>query len=186
MSKATDKKMDELKRGLRCTHCVREGIEICWPTECLDFDHRNPDEKLGNIREFLWHPEELSAELLKCDLVCANHHRILTRSRGVSEKTRAAIKVARNKPGDKERDSQIQKDLWEKNYEHRSQAVAAGNRTEQARENNRLAQFEAWNNPEIRNARVVGQKRAWANKTPEELSRKALKAWETRRKKLSR
>jgi hypothetical protein len=45
----------------------------------LDFDHRDPGEKLGTIaRMFTYTDERLSAELSKCDVRCANCHRIKT------------------------------------------------------------------------------------------------------------
>lgn len=144
MGKSADRKMDELKRGKRCMDCLIEGIQTEWPSECLQFDHRDPDEKVSSIRQLIWHPEELAAELLKCDIVCANHHAIRTRKRGVSEKTKAAIRAARNKPGDRERDSKLQKQQWKANHHHRARAVAEAQRRPEVRQKNSEAQREAW------------------------------------------
>lgn len=45
----------------------------------LEFDHRNPKEKLFNIGEgYLKNKEVLLLEIEKCDIVCANCHRIRT------------------------------------------------------------------------------------------------------------
>lgn len=47
---------------------------------CMDFDHRDPTTKIANIAR-LAHAAtlpELLAEIAKCDLVCANCHRIRT------------------------------------------------------------------------------------------------------------
>ena len=40
-----------------------------------DFDHRNPSEKLSNI-PLMWSWKRIQVELDKCDLRCANCHRI--------------------------------------------------------------------------------------------------------------
>ena len=156
--------MDELKRGRRCVDCVSSGIEIEWPTECLQFDHRNPDEKLGSIRQFLWHPEKLEAELLKCDIVCANHHAIRTRARGVSEKTKVAIRKARNRPGSKERDSRIHKELWKKNHEARAKAVREAQQRPEVREKMKSSTSNSWNDPKIREKRREGMIKAWVTR----------------------
>ena len=43
---------------------------------CLDFDHRNPEEKSFSISEGYFKSEqELIEEVEKCDIVCANCHR---------------------------------------------------------------------------------------------------------------
>jgi len=50
----------------------------------MDFDHREPATKafrLTSSRGMLSGQEDLAAELLKCDVVCANCHRIRTRDR---------------------------------------------------------------------------------------------------------
>ena len=45
----------------------------------LEFDHRNPDEKDGNVSElFKFSLEKVKAEIAKCDVLCANCHRIKT------------------------------------------------------------------------------------------------------------
>jgi hypothetical protein len=49
----------------------------------MDFDHRNPSEKAFNLcsgRAALKSREQLLAEAAKCDVVCANCHRLRTRT----------------------------------------------------------------------------------------------------------
>jgi len=55
-------------------------FDIC----CMDFDHRAGTEKKYNIGSMFAHHysrELIESELAKCDLVCANCHRIRTRER---------------------------------------------------------------------------------------------------------
>ena len=59
----------------------------------MDFHHRDPVEKvfsLGNTNEQSYRSEcELLAEIAKCDVVCANCHRVITHmeARNKSERT---------------------------------------------------------------------------------------------------
>ena len=48
-------------------------------TPCLDFHHRNPNEKEVNVSVAIshWSIERLKIEIAKCDVICANCHRIL-------------------------------------------------------------------------------------------------------------
>lgn len=54
-----------------------------FPAVCMDFDHRPGEVKLFNISgEGHGHPwKDVLNEIQKCDLVCANCHRIRTASR---------------------------------------------------------------------------------------------------------
>ena len=48
----------------------------------MDFDHRDPSTKLFNLmtgRAMLMSDQKLMAEVAKCDVVCANCHRIRTK-----------------------------------------------------------------------------------------------------------
>ncbi len=75
-------------KGGRCVDC--DGI---FPDCCYDFDHRDPNEKSFTISETNRPMEELKAEADKCDLVCANCHRIRTTgNQALSEKIRAGIR----------------------------------------------------------------------------------------------
>jgi len=65
---------DELK-DVPCADC---GVRF--PSVCMDFDHRDPNTKEFNISRSLAHRswESILAEIAKCDVVCANCHRIRT------------------------------------------------------------------------------------------------------------
>ena len=52
-----------------------------FPPECMDFDHRDGTTKADNVSRLLHSWPALLAEIAKCDLVCANCHRIRTRRR---------------------------------------------------------------------------------------------------------
>lgn len=65
--------VDALKAG-PCSDCRR-----CFPPECMDFDHVRGEKSFGIARG-----QSLAAtlaEIAKCDLVCANCHRIRTVAR---------------------------------------------------------------------------------------------------------
>lgn len=59
------------KLGGKCFHC---GIDKNY---LLDFHHRNPDEKEGELSDFSkgYDLTKFFDELEKCDLLCANCHR---------------------------------------------------------------------------------------------------------------
>lgn len=53
-----------------------------FPPECMDFDHRSGEAKAGNVGNLIdGSPAKLRAEIAKCDLICANCHRIRTQKR---------------------------------------------------------------------------------------------------------
>jgi len=57
-----------------------------FPTECMDFDHRPGTQKLFGIATAWSVPlPRLLEEINKCDLVCANCHRIRTYQRKLSK-----------------------------------------------------------------------------------------------------
>jgi hypothetical protein len=65
-----------LKAKGRCADCTGQ-----FPPVCMDYDHRDPTEKTLCVSELIsnnasW--EVVEAEIAKCDLVCANCHRIRT------------------------------------------------------------------------------------------------------------
>ena len=59
-----------------------------FPPECMDFDHRPGEVKSFHVSDKgrAFSPARVLAEIAKCDLVCANCHRIRTekRRRGVA------------------------------------------------------------------------------------------------------
>jgi hypothetical protein len=58
-----------------CHDCGRE-----FPGVCMDFDHRDPETKAGSVSKMAVRAKipALLAEIAKCDLVCANCHRLRT------------------------------------------------------------------------------------------------------------
>ena len=76
--------------ALKLKPCLDCGGKF--PPVCMDFDHRPGQVKLGNVSSIRtrWSMERVLAEIAKCDLVCANCHRIRTRARGLTEKARAS------------------------------------------------------------------------------------------------
>jgi len=77
-AKALKEWMIELK-SQPCQDC-KLSFEVC----CMDFDHRDGTVKSYNVGSMFAHHysrELIETELAKCDLVCANCHRIRTRDR---------------------------------------------------------------------------------------------------------
>src|ERR1051326_1741302 len=68
--------------SLEATACLDCGGSF--PPECMDFDHRPGQAKVRDVGSMVTSAmETLLAEVAKCDLVCANCHRIRTRKRGI-------------------------------------------------------------------------------------------------------
>ena len=63
--------------------CVDCGIRSPHP-EIYDFDHAEGEEKIAGVAALLTKGtmDEFMAEVAKCEVVCANCHRIRTRARG--------------------------------------------------------------------------------------------------------
>ena len=85
MSKQTDKVralrghnlIDELRRG-PCADCGKT-YQPCQ----MEFDHREGTAKTRNVADMVSRSESIiRAEIVKCDLVCANCHRLRTHARG--------------------------------------------------------------------------------------------------------
>jgi hypothetical protein len=69
-------KIDKFKAS-PCLEC-----KSSFPPECMDFDHREGVSKVRTISQMIGHPfDTILAEIAKCDLICANCHRIRTRLR---------------------------------------------------------------------------------------------------------
>lgn len=61
-----------LLKDAPCHDCQKR-----FPPECMDFDHRDPADKKYQIAGMSnFSKEKVFAELAKCDLVCANCHRV--------------------------------------------------------------------------------------------------------------
>lgn len=77
---------------MKARPCVDCGGQF--PPECMDFDHVR-GEKVGDISKMLlWTTEHLHDELAKCDLVCANCHRVRTHERRRAAKFPTPVKEA--------------------------------------------------------------------------------------------
>lgn len=79
MKKWTNKKRQEIAslKNVPCFDCGNK-----FPTVCMDFDHREGEVKLFNIaRLSKSNKNNLMAEISKCDIICANCHRIRTANR---------------------------------------------------------------------------------------------------------
>ena len=66
-----------------CTDCHNT-----YPVCCMDFDHKTGSTKVYNVGSMFAHHysrELIEIEIDKCDLVCANCHRIRTQSRKLGE-----------------------------------------------------------------------------------------------------
>lgn len=64
----------KVKQDKPCMDCG-----LVFPMVCMDFDHRDPSIKEFNIASIrAGSAERLRTEIAKCDLVCANCHRIRT------------------------------------------------------------------------------------------------------------
>lgn len=48
---------------------------------CMDFDHRPGETKKNDVSKMLDRVDAMIAEIAKCDLVCANCHRLRTKKR---------------------------------------------------------------------------------------------------------
>lgn len=60
----------------------------CFPTCCMDFDHREGTVKKFNVGSMFAHHysrELIETEIEKCELVCANCHRIRTQKRKIGK-----------------------------------------------------------------------------------------------------
>ena len=69
--------IDQLKNR-PCMDC-----QDWFPPECMDFDHRPGTEKVNEISRMQSNGRSvIMSEIAKCDVVCANCHRIRTKSRG--------------------------------------------------------------------------------------------------------
>jgi hypothetical protein len=68
--------IEKYKESNPCTDCDR-----LYPYYVMDFDHARGEKFRGVSRMQGYSWERVLAEIAKCDLVCANCHRIRTQSR---------------------------------------------------------------------------------------------------------
>src|SRR3990167_4804916 len=72
-------KLDALKEATPCADCGNY-----FPAVCMDFDHLPGQAKLAELSSLVKRiitSSVIDAEIAKCELVCANCHRIRTRNR---------------------------------------------------------------------------------------------------------
>lgn len=78
-----------LKKEAICADC---GVKYPWYV--YDFDHRDGETKVDNVsrlhRSKGFNSAVLVAEIAKCDIVCANCHRVRTHKRRTSKSVQGA------------------------------------------------------------------------------------------------
>ncbi len=65
------------RRKLKDIPCMDCGNR--YPSVCMDFDHRPGESKRGLVSKMIF--RKMFTEIMKCDVVCANCHRIRTAER---------------------------------------------------------------------------------------------------------
>ena len=71
----------EIVNSLKEVPCADCGKR--YPCYVMDFDHKNRNDKLSDIPHAMsWSLEKIRKEISKCDVVCANCHRIRTYGKG--------------------------------------------------------------------------------------------------------
>ncbi len=71
------------KATLHCKNCQE------WRSECLQFHHRDPKQKMFNVGQWVRNGvslETLKAEIEKCDVLCANCHAVETQNQRYKKK----------------------------------------------------------------------------------------------------
>lgn len=86
-------RMTAFKEATPCVDCAAR-----FPACCMDFDHRGLDkhEEVGRLVARCRPWEVIAAEIDKCDLVCANCHRIRTQNKGSSGWSRRIEPIERD------------------------------------------------------------------------------------------
>lgn|SRR5271166_1699337 len=78
--------LDQYKLQTGCADCgYKENAVV------LEFDHREPLQKRYSVANMGLSRKVFEKELAKCDVVCANCHKIRTASRPKRKRDRAAI-----------------------------------------------------------------------------------------------
>src|SRR5712692_1194263 len=77
------RRLERMKKILRvgksrpCADC-----RVQYPYYVMDYDHKDRSKKLDSVTQLVWESEQtLRDEIAKCDVVCANCHRIRTYGR---------------------------------------------------------------------------------------------------------
>jgi hypothetical protein len=78
--KARQRVMLEYLQGIKSSPCADCGG--VFDPECMDFDHRPGTQKFKSVSHLKQYTlERVRAEVGKCDVVCANCHRLRTKAR---------------------------------------------------------------------------------------------------------
>lgn len=88
-AKERDKQLDELINTAKSKPCADCGVE--YPPYVMDFDHLDGETKILGICEMRRHRmafEKITAEIAKCEVVCANCHRERTNQRNPARYTK--------------------------------------------------------------------------------------------------
>lgn len=89
------REMSERAKQERWMRCVDCGLQ--YPAYVLDWDHRPGEEKVASVAYLARRSIALfEAEIAKCDLVCANCHRIRTHERGYENESKGVQRADRN------------------------------------------------------------------------------------------
>lgn len=85
-------KVEVIKTTNPCLDCGNR-----FPPECMDFDHIDSTTKIADISHLVvgrysW--EKIEAEIAKCEVICANCHRIRTRKRNDERRARIIMEAA--------------------------------------------------------------------------------------------
>jgi hypothetical protein len=77
-SRAKRKTDREWLNGLKDNPCI--GCGLSWPPCVMEFHHREAKDKVGSVGNLLLNAgrQKVIDEIAKCDLLCANCHRIKT------------------------------------------------------------------------------------------------------------
>jgi hypothetical protein len=86
---------DAVKLKSGCADCAPGTV---WPAIALDFDHIPGTWKRATVAALITSgtEDDFRAEIAKCEVVCANHHRIRTAAR-VAGPPRAAVRRPRRR-----------------------------------------------------------------------------------------
>ena len=69
-------RLQQMIREAKSVPCMDCGVS--YPYYAMDFDHRGEKEGLVSVMINTLSPNRIRAEMAKCDVVCANCHRIRT------------------------------------------------------------------------------------------------------------
>lgn len=72
--------LSKLKAKTPCKDC-----KVQFPPEAMDFDHVRGQKKFSLASPATFSGRAIAAEIAKCEIVCANCHRIRTRQRRIAK-----------------------------------------------------------------------------------------------------